>query len=237
MHSFARFLVLAVFGLQLCGAAGADVRSDVSEVLTSYSRDKLAEFRSADVRVEITDDYGKLAEWDGRLVRFQVGRTLGSFRPVGTVIFPVEVFDRAEKVDAFSIKANVSVYQDIAVASRNIAKGDKISEKDFQMTTQDVALLPKKFFADSKPLLGKEARMGILAGRAILSWMVREEPVVRKSGLITLLSRWGSVRVQASGQALEDGSIGDKIRVQNKTSTKVLRGKVVGPALVEVEVQ
>lgn len=237
MHNIFRLFVLAVFGLQLFGVAGADVRGDVLEILTSYSQERLAEFRSADIRVDITDDFGKLAEWDGKLVRFQVGRTLTSFRPVGTVIFPVEVYDRAEKIDAFSVKANVSIDQNIAVAKRNIAKGEKIGEADFEMMKQDVALMPKKFFIESKSLLGKEARMGIAPGRAILSWMVREEPVVRKSGLITLLSRWGSVRVQASGLALEDGSIGDKIRVQNKTSTKVLRGKVVGPSLVEVEVQ
>ena len=229
-------LVFALAALCSAGSGTASPRAldSLENSLEKYSREKLPEFSRATFTVTVLDDFGKLVEWEKGGFEFRVGKTLANFRPVGTVVFPVDVFRDRERVDAFFVKAQVRVYQVILVAGRSVSRGEKIGEQDVVARKEDVALLPVRFFTDRRQVIGKEARMSIPKDRVLLSWMVRDEPMVHQSAGVTLVAQKGNVRVEAAGKALEDGQMGEEIRVKNNGSAKIFQARVIGPSLVEV---
>jgi hypothetical protein len=60
-------------------------------------------------------------------------------------------------------------------------------------------------------------------------------PVVKTRDRVRLLAHVGPVNVVVAGEALQDGRMGQSIRVRNIDSNKIILGRVTGPGLVEVE--
>ncbi len=71
-------------------------------------------------------------------------------------------------------------------------------------------------------------------GDVVRSQDVALPPPVRNGQQVRVQVRLGRVRVSAEGVAVQDGSLGEEIRIMNPSSGKVLRGRVVGPREVEV---
>jgi flagella basal body P-ring formation protein FlgA len=60
-------------------------------------------------------------------------------------------------------------------------------------------------------------------------------PAVRSGEVVQLRVTSGSLQISAEGVAAQDGEIGDVIRIVNPSSGRTLRGRVVGPRVVEVQ--
>ena len=59
--------------------------------------------------------------------------------------------------------------------------------------------------------------------------------MVAKGKLITLSFRKGGILLSAQGKALENGGLGDTVRVMNTQSKSVVQGTVTGPETVVVD--
>ena len=72
------------------------------------------------------------------------------------------------------------------------------------------------------------------AGRPVRLGELRAPVLVARNSLVTihLQSRW--MRLTVQGRALEDGAIGQVIRVKNTKSNTVLHAEVAGPSVVAV---
>jgi flagella basal body P-ring formation protein FlgA len=58
--------------------------------------------------------------------------------------------------------------------------------------------------------------------------------MVCKGDKVTISANQSNLTISTSGIALEDGNMGDSIRVENSSSGKVLRARVSGVESVEV---
>ena len=118
----------------------------------------------------------------------------------------------------------------VVMAARTIRAGEVLNHGD-------LILRPGGGFAGqtvSSPdqVVGREARVAIYAGRPINPGDLRAPSVVRRNDLVTLLFELGGLQIQTDGRALEDGGIGDRIRVMNLDSRRTVSGEVAGPKLV-----
>ena len=64
--------------------------------------------------------------------------------------------------------------------------------------------------------------------------MLLQPLAMRRGAAITIQVRQGEMLVSAAGEALQDGSIGQRIRVQNLVSKRIVTAKVIDEATVEV---
>ena len=62
-----------------------------------------------------------------------------------------------------------------------------------------------------------------------------EPPVVKSRDPVRLTVRVGGLRITALGEALQDGRVGQNIRVRNVDSNKMVTGRVLDRGLVEVD--
>jgi hypothetical protein len=59
--------------------------------------------------------------------------------------------------------------------------------------------------------------------------------VVKSGGAVRLTAQVGPLRVETTGEALQDGRVGQLIRVRNADSHNVVNGRVVSQGVVEVQ--
>jgi flagella basal body P-ring formation protein FlgA len=119
----------------------------------------------------------------------------------------------------------------VVIATVAIARGEIIDSNSLNVILRPKQLVRANFFEDSKSLAGSRAKRTISVGMPVTTNMIC---MVCKGDKVTISANQSNLTISTSGIALEDGNMGDSIRVENSSSGKVLRARVSGVESVEV---
>lgn len=84
-----------------------------------------------------------------------------------------------------------------------------------------------------EPAIGLENRVAIYAGRPVRAADLGPPTVVRRNAVIALEFRRGAMVIQTDGRALDEGGLGDRIRVMNLDSRRTIVATISGPNRAE----
>lgn len=122
----------------------------------------------------------------------------------------------------------------IRVLAQAVRAGDSLAPAQLTVETRDVAQLPFGYLDAEAPLDELEFRRGLVAGSALSPADLMPARCVRRGELVQLRSRIGGLEVRAGGKALGDGARGQRIRVENTQSRRVVEGTVTAAGIVEL---
>ncbi len=207
-------------------------RSEVARYLEEQMQKALGDERKT-VRVRdlqggegVTLPPGDLS-WEARIPdRFYQG---------GSV--PVSLILRAgvEKAREVRVHARVEIYADVIVARNSLRRHQVVEENDVQVVNKNITLLPGDVATDLQEVLGKRMRLSVNSQEVLRKSMVEVPPLVKKGDRVTLLVENPSFRITSAGEVREDGRKGDRIRVINISSKKVVQGRVLDNHTVQVD--
>ncbi len=147
-----------------------------------------------------------------------------------TLIYRIE----GRTVKSVTVRGKLLVKADVVVAQRALTRGSLVRREDVSLARLDVSRIREPIFSLDN-VVGKLVVRNVRVGQAVEQKNVEIPPVVSKGGFVKIIARRGSMLLTAVGIALEDGKMGDVIRVQNNSSKKIVMAEVVGPDQVEVE--
>jgi len=164
-------------------------------------------------------------------VRFESG---GDYRYVGDETFRTTVLVDGKPCKTLYLRASVHPFERVAVATRDINRGSPIHDTDFAMIRKDLAELSGGFFTDRAEIRGLVAARSVSAG-SVISLRCVDRPVVIKRGKIVIAEVTGrGFRITAMVKAMDNGRVGDVIRLTNLDSRKTLAGEVADENTVRV---
>lgn len=134
----------------------------------------------------------------------------------------------------FATTAEAKQLRDVPVVGQHMRAGDVIREEDIVYRQMDISRLPGTLILDKKQLVGREAARSLVQGVPIRSDHVRTPPATRRGSDVTLRFQARGLILETTGRALEDGKVGDTIRVMNSQSSTVISGTVLESGLVAV---
>lgn len=105
------------------------------------------------------------------------------------------------------------------------------------ITSDDVVEIDQKALGSVEyieDLVGQEARTTLYPGRIILQSDVIDRAQIQRNTPVTLIYNSGILSIITDGRALEQGKIGDLIRVMNLESKITVVGTITGDGTVEV---
>ena len=123
---------------------------------------------------------------------------------------------------------------EVPVLNRRIEPGEIIRRQDVEWTSTRVDRVGRNTVVVADRLLGMSPRRPLRPGDAILSGDLRAPIVVPKNSLVTIRLESPRMVLSAQGKALEDGAMGDVIRVINSKTNKVITAAVAEPGEVRV---
>ncbi len=117
---------------------------------------------------------------------------------------------------------------EVYVPARTLSTGEMIAEADLQILSVPARDLSSNAVVDLKSLVGMEVKRTLKEGTIIRKNAIAAPILVYKKELVTLTVETNQMRLTAQGQAMDDGAMGDVIRVMNLTSKKVISAVVSG---------
>ncbi|HUT02240.1 MAG TPA: flagellar basal body P-ring formation chaperone FlgA [Phycisphaerae bacterium] len=120
-----------------------------------------------------------------------------------------------------------------AVATRRVPAGAVLTKENLEIQT---SYEPKPADKDWKAPYGRLARQRLLPGTAIRPSMTAEKKPdlkIRRNQIVQLRVQGPGFRITGVGQALQEGRVGDVIKVRNVDSKRVITGLVAFDGSVE----
>lgn len=117
------------------------------------------------------------------------------------------------------------------VASRNLSRGAVIGSQDLTPVYLDENTNLTTAVSDPNLLVGSRLKRDVKAGDQIRSNVFC---VVCKNDKVNIIAQSHALQLKLAGQALEDGTVNDTIRVKNLKSGKIISGVVIAPSQVKV---
>ncbi|MCX8048206.1 MAG: flagellar basal body P-ring formation chaperone FlgA [Methylohalobius sp.] len=203
----------------------AEIRQTVVEKLESILRQHYQNF---DIEVAPLDSRLRLPKCQHPLKVLPMREAV----PIGAIAVGVEC--QGAHPWAIYIKANVRVFQEVAVLTRPLSKGTVLDESAVALKAVDVSRLKQGYFSNLEPVLGKRLHTSLPQGAVLAPSLLASTKVVSKGDQVVIRAVAGALDVRMGGHALADGGLGQKIRVVNDRSQRVIEGTVQGPGEVWV---
>lgn len=132
------------------------------------------------------------------------------------------------------VPVRVDRFAEVAVASRNLARGHVVDKTDISFQRNNVSHLGNGHVKDINRLMGMELQRPMRSGEAFRLNSLELPEVVKRGDSIIVEAQAGTLTVVAPGKALGSGAVGSQIRVQNTQSKRVIDAQVTGPGRVRV---
>ena len=99
---------------------------------------------------------------------------------------------------------------------------------------QDISDLRQGFILSPDNVVGQQLRYSLAMGTALTPRSLKQQKIVQRGEQVILVAQAGSMEVRMNGMAMEDAILGDKIKVKNSSSNRVVEGVVQAPGVVQV---
>ena len=134
----------------------------------------------------------------------------------------------------FQLKAFADEWRLMPVASRPLVKGATVTASDVHLVKGNGTSVGRDSIENLGDIVGRNLTKDIGQGEMFKASVVTVPAVVTAGSRVIVVFRQSRLEVTASGIALENGGMGQDIRVRNESSKKVIVGKVTDPGLVTV---
>ncbi len=132
------------------------------------------------------------------------------------------------------VTVQVETRAPIWITRRPLGRGEEIRADDLEQVEADQRSLRGARVLTPAEMVGRRTRRAVGAGKPLRAHWVEEVPLVHRGKRVRLLFQSGSLRIEAAGEAKEDGGIGDHVRVRNLESRRDLVGEVGADGAVHV---
>lgn len=122
-----------------------------------------------------------------------------------------------------------AVAEDI-VAARNIRAGTVISASDIITPADRIAL------RRAVDIIGKEASRAFYKGQPIDETKLRAATLIKRNSIVQMEFARGAMTISAEGRALDNGALGESIRVMNLGSKRIVTVVVTGSDSVRAKI-
>jgi flagella basal body P-ring formation protein FlgA len=141
----------------------------------------------------------------------------------------------AEKKWSISTSAIIKIYETVIVLSRPVERGELITRQHLAVEKRDVSKLRGDFITQAEQVENKQAARYLPAGAILGLKSVTEPRVIKRGDKVVISTTQPAFAIRMNGAAMMDGSKGQRIRVKNENSGRIISATVIEAGLVAVK--
>ena len=126
---------------------------------------------------------------------------------------------------------NLDLMQRVIVV-RPVSRGDLLTREDLGLQT--LSRSGSGGFTDIDELVGRRAKKSLRAGLVVHDRHLQPDWMVHAKQSVSVVNNTGGIQVTTAGIALENGRLGDLVKVRNLSSNSILHGFVAGTKKISI---
>lgn len=149
------------------------------------------------------------------------------------VLVWVDVFADGRVLRSVPVRFEVSVYAPAPVATSPLLIGSSVQATDVQ--TREVDITQVQGIVATTPASNQRLVRPVQSGEVITQAHLKTLPTVVRGELAQLTSQSGLVTLESQVEVLQDGQIGQLVRVKATSGTGAISARVTGPGRLEIQ--
>jgi flagella basal body P-ring formation protein FlgA len=137
-----------------------------------------------------------------------------------------ELWNGQERAGGWEVAIHASIWREIPVAHSPLVRGELLKDADVTLERRDMLVVRDAFLNLSHADENLQFAENIPTGLPVLNRSVRIRPVIQRGQLVEGLYVDGSLSISLRVETLEDGLLGQTVRIRNPRTKRELRGKV-----------
>ena len=208
------------------GFCGSGVEEDIQKsVIALYDLDEFdveVEMRTSRIEIE-PGSYDSLSL-----------NPLTRTEPRGLMSFEVTAWKNGEMVTSEQVRVRVVYYDEVLVTSDRIGRRDEFTTDKITLKRMEITSLTDRPLTSDDDLTGMWAVRSIKKGQIITTGVVEKIPPILNGQGVSIQYKSGPLEITARGTALEDGYVGENIRIRNGESRKTIICTVIDDETVQL---
>lgn len=151
---------------------------------------------------------------------------------MANVVVGFELWQGHERIGAWQLPLQAHIWREIPVAHSALLRGQLLQDADIALERRD--MLAQHEALVHFPIVDSslELTQSVPVGTPIAARMVRARPLIHRGQLVEAVFQDGSLTISLKVQSLEDGALGQTVRVLNPKTRRELYGKVQNEDLI-----
>src|SRR5882724_3086143 len=137
-----------------------------------------------------------------------------------------ELWNGREHVGTWQVAVQAAVWREVPVARSNLHRGESLRDADVTMERRDILLQRDAFLNFPATDDSMELAENVPTGLPLLNRSVRVRPLILRGHMVEAVFQECSLSISLKVETLEDGLLGQIVRVRNPKTKSELYGKV-----------
>jgi flagellar basal body P-ring formation protein FlgA len=133
------------------------------------------------------------------------------------------------------VRSEIKIFDQVVVSTRPLASREVITPEDVRLDWREIGPAAPRPYTKIEEVLGKQLARSTSVNEVLTVAQAELPQVVRHGSPVVLIYENSYLRVEAGGEALQGGKVGDTIKVKNPASGKLLQGTVLDARTVRVQ--
>lgn len=127
----------------------------------------------------------------------------------------------------------VKAKDNVVVLKRLVTRNTSITAKDVGLEMREISAADE-YIRDTSQVVGKLAKRPLNASTTLAPAMLSAPLLVRRGQQVVIVANTQGVDVRMQGVALNEGGVGDRIKVRNESSKRIVEATVIEAGVAQV---
>ncbi|BCA95935.1 flagella basal body P-ring formation protein FlgA [Legionella antarctica] len=128
----------------------------------------------------------------------------------------------------------ITIFKTVLVSKNMLVKGTQVKENDIYQTEMDTQKLKSGYFTNKNELIGLVCKHDVAADSPFTPYNIELAKLIHKGEEVTIVANNENLTVSMPGIALNEGALGDTVKVKNRSSKRIIEAQVTGEKRVTV---
>ncbi len=128
----------------------------------------------------------------------------------------------------------VDVFESVVCTSRDLKRKDIVKKDDIYLARKNISRMSPDTIRELGKVVGLMIKHNVKADTCLKGWMLKKSPVVERGDMVTIMAESNDLKVTVPGRVMENGHLGELVRVQNVMTRKEIYARVINNLTVKV---
>ena len=132
------------------------------------------------------------------------------------------------------VPVTIKNLKQVATLKRAVIRGNVLTTDDIVLKKVNINRLSSGYYERIEQLLGKVIIQNLAKGAVLTQHHVKSQKTIQRGQTVTLIAKNSVIEVRTEGTALAEGALGDRIKVKNLKTERVVEGVIIDKRLINV---